>query len=81
MSSMYIYDGGVSIVLSASSVYVFSPFVFLILDMCGSFLAFAAAPKTKVNFASSSWAIILRACSLVCISMFVFVCGSACFCS
>ena len=53
--------------------------LFLILDMCGSFLAFAAAPMTKVNFASSSWAIIWRACSLVCISIFVFVCGSACF--
>jgi hypothetical protein len=55
---MSIYDGGVSFGLSASSVYVFSPFVFLILDICGSFLAFVAAPIINVNFASSSYAII-----------------------
>ena len=58
MSSMSIYDGGVLFGLSASSFYVFSPFVFLILDICGSFLAFVAASIINVNFASSSYAII-----------------------
>ena len=40
------------------------PFYFRIVDMCGSFLALAADPMTKTNFASSSFAISWRACSL-----------------
>ena len=58
MSSMSTCDYGVWLVFSASAGGVDSPFVFLIFDMCGSFLAFAAAPILNVNFASSSYAII-----------------------
>ena len=72
MSSMSICVGDVLVAYSASSGCVVSPFVFLILDMCGSFLAFAAAPITNVNLASSSCAMIWRACSLVWLSILVF---------
>ena len=33
-----------------------APRAFLVLDMCGSFLAFAAEPSIKTNFYSSSYA-------------------------
>jgi hypothetical protein len=56
---------------SGSSGYVPSPLAFRILDMCGSFLAFVAAPITKTNFASRSLAIVWSACSRAWVSTLV----------
>jgi hypothetical protein len=47
-----------------------SPLCFLIVDICGSFLAFEAAPIIKTNFASKSLAIVCSACSLAYASTF-----------
>ena len=41
---------------AGGSSVVSAPRAFLVLDMCGNFLAFAAEPRIKTNFYSSSYA-------------------------
>ena len=57
-----------------------SPLYFRIVDMCGSFLAFEAAPITKTNFASKSLAIVCNACSLAYASTLVLFWGGVDYC-
>lgn len=47
-----------------SSGFEVVPRCFLIVDRCGSFLAFCADPRTKTNLASRSFAIYCMVCSL-----------------
>jgi hypothetical protein len=49
--------------------------------MCGSFLAFVAAPITKTNFASRSLAIVWSACSRAWVSTLGLDCGYVEFCN
>jgi hypothetical protein len=50
--------GDTVVVVSGCSGCDPSPFYFRIVDMCGNFLAFEAAPMTNTNFASRSFAIV-----------------------
>ena len=68
------------LVVSVSSGCAPSPLCFLIVDMCGSFFAFEAAPITKTNFASKSLAIVCSACSLACASTLALFWGDVVYC-
>jgi hypothetical protein len=77
MSNMSTGVGESVVLISGISGLSPSPFVFRIFDMCGSFLAFYAAPITNTNFASRSLAMVWRACSLAWVSTLALFCGSA----
>ena len=78
MSSISTGSGWAVPVVSGCSGYESAPFCLRIVVMCGSFLAFVAAPIINTNFASRSFAIVWSACSRACVSTLALVSGLVC---
>ena len=76
--SMGVGDGLLGSPLAGSDCSVGYPRALRIVDIWGNFFALDAAPSTKTNLDTRSFAICWRACSLVCKSTLACSCGYDC---